>query len=108
MFENPVSNPIMSSRCRKNAITSVGWMLIDVYLQKGSSLKQDTKKGLPVPAASGTARPSVLDKSAHGEASGRANVVARIRSGLIEAGRGAGRPVDELFDELERERRLRH
>jgi DNA-binding phage protein len=30
-------------------------------------------------------------------------VVACIRRGLAQAGRGAGRPADEVFDELERE-----
>jgi DNA-binding phage protein len=33
----------------------------------------------------------------------RLNVVASVRRGLAQARKGAGRPADEVFDELERE-----
>jgi hypothetical protein len=45
----------------------------------------------------------LVDATAHREAACQLDVVASIRHGLAQARKGAGRPADEVFDELESE-----
>jgi len=41
--------------------------------------------------------------SSHKDVADKLDAVASIRRGLAQAREGAGRPADEVFDELERE-----
>jgi len=45
----------------------------------------------------------VLDAGAYQGIASQLDAVASIRRGLAQARKGAGRPADEVFDELERE-----
>jgi len=43
-----------------------------------------------------------MDAAADRELADRAGAIAGIRRGLAQARKGMGRPVDEVFDDLER------
>jgi hypothetical protein len=51
----------------------------------------------------GKAEAILLDASAYQEVAAHLDAVASIRRGLAQAKKGMGRPVDDVFDELERE-----
>ena len=51
----------------------------------------------------GKAEAELLDATADQEVASQPDAVASIRRGLARARKGAGRPADEVFDELERE-----
>ena len=53
--------------------------------------------------AKGKAEAELLDATADQEVASQPDAVASIRRGLAQARKGAGRPADEVFDELERE-----
>jgi hypothetical protein len=45
----------------------------------------------------------VLDAPAYQDVADHLDAIASIRRGLAQAKKGLGRPVDEVFDELQRE-----
>jgi prevent-host-death family protein len=51
----------------------------------------------------GKAEAVLLDAAAYQEVAGHLDAVASIRRGLAQAKRGAGRPADDVFDDLEQE-----
>ena len=67
-------------------------------------MKRMKKTGRPlVLTVKGKATAVVLDATAYQEVAEHLDVVASIRRGLAQAEKGLGRPVDEVFDDLERE-----
>jgi prevent-host-death family protein len=67
-------------------------------------MKQMKKTGRPlVLTVKGKAEAVLVDAAAYQEVASQLDAVAGIRRGLAQARKGAGRPVDEVFDELERE-----
>ena len=67
-------------------------------------MKRMRKTGRPlVLTVNGKAEAVVLDASAYREVVDRLEAIASIRRGLGQARRGLGRPVDEVFDQLETE-----
>ena len=66
-------------------------------------VKRMRKSGRPlVLTVNGKAEVIVLDASAYREVAEHLDTVASIRRGLQQAKKGLGRPVDDLFDDLER------
>ena len=78
---------------------------LTTFKRKSTDLmKQMKKTGRPlVLTVNGKAEVVVLDASAYRDVAEHLDAVASIRRGLAQARRGEGRPVDEVFDELERE-----
>jgi PHD/YefM family antitoxin component YafN of YafNO toxin-antitoxin module len=71
-------------------------------------IKQMKKSGRPlVLTVKGKAEAVLLDAAAYQEVAGQLDAVASVRRGLAQARKGAGRPVDEVFEELEREDAIR-
>ena len=67
-------------------------------------LKQMKKSGRPlILTVNGKAEAIVLDAAAYRDISEHLDTVASIRRGLDDARHGRGRPVDDVFDDLERE-----
>ena len=67
-------------------------------------LKRMRKTGRPlVLTINGKAEAVVMDAAAYQEVAEQLDTIASIRHGLAQAKKGMGRPVDEVFDELERE-----
>jgi len=67
-------------------------------------MKRIKKTGRPlVLTVKGKAEAVVLDAAAYRDIADHLDTVAGIRRGLAEARKGLGRPVDEVFDDLERE-----
>jgi prevent-host-death family protein len=67
-------------------------------------MKRIRKTGRPlVLTVKGKAEAVLLDASAYQEVAAHLDAVASIRRGLAQAKKGMGRPVDDVFDELERE-----
>jgi prevent-host-death family protein len=71
-------------------------------------MKQMKKTGRPlVLTVKGKAQAVLVDAAAYQEVASQLDAVAGIRRGLAQARKGVGRPVDEVFDELEREDSIR-
>ncbi len=67
-------------------------------------MKRMKKTGRPlVLTINGKAEAVVLDPITYQQVAEHLDAITRIRRGLAQAERGEGRPVDEVFDELERE-----
>ena len=67
-------------------------------------MKRMKKTGRPlVLTVKGKAEAVLLDAAAYQQVASQLDVVASIRRGLLQAGKGAGRPAEDVFDELERE-----
>ncbi len=67
-------------------------------------MKRIKKTGRPlVLTVKGKAEAVVLDAAAYRDIADHLDAIASIRRGLAQAKKGLGRPVDEVFDELERE-----
>jgi prevent-host-death family protein len=67
-------------------------------------MKRIKKTGRPlVLTVKGKAEAVVLDAAAYRDVADHLDAIASIRRGLTQAKKGLGRPVDEVFDELERE-----
>jgi len=67
-------------------------------------MKRIKKTGRPlVLTVKGKAEVVVLDAAAYQDVADHLDAIAGIRRGLAQAKKGLGRPVDEVFDELERE-----
>lgn len=56
----------------------------------------------PVHTVNKKAEAALIDAAAHRKVAGHLAAVASIRRGLTQAKKGLGRPVDEVFDDLER------
>jgi PHD/YefM family antitoxin component YafN of YafNO toxin-antitoxin module len=66
--------------------------------------KAHKKTGRPlVLTVKGKDEAVVLDAAAHRDVVDQLDAIASIRRGLAQAKKGLGRPVDEVFDELQRE-----
>ena len=78
---------------------------LTTFKRKSSSLMKHMKKtGRPlVLTINGKAEAVVLDPEAYQDIAEHLDVVARIRRGAAQAGRGEGRPAQDLLDELKRE-----
>jgi len=78
---------------------------LTTFKRKSSSLMKRMKKtGRPlVLTINGKAEAVVLDPAAFQDVADHLDAVARIRRGLAQAGKGEGRPVEDVLDELERE-----
>ena len=67
-------------------------------------MKRMKKTGRPlVLTVKGKAEAVVMDAEVYQELADHLDAVAGIRRGLAQAKKGMGRPVDEVFDDLERE-----
>jgi len=67
-------------------------------------MKRVRKTGRPlVLTVKGKAEAVVLDAVSYQDVAEHLDAVAAIRRGLAQARSGEGRPVDEVFDDLERE-----
>ena len=67
-------------------------------------MKRMKKSGRPlVLTVNGKAEAVVLDAASYRDVAGHLDAIASIRRGLIQARKGMGRPVGEVFDDLERE-----
>ena len=67
-------------------------------------MKRLRKTGRPlVLTVKGKAEAVVLDAAAYRDVADHLDAIASIRRGLTQAKKGLGRPVDVVFDELERE-----
>ena len=67
-------------------------------------MKRMKKTGRPlVLTVKGRAEAVVMDAEVYQELADQLDAVAGIRRGLAQAKKGMGRPVDEVFDDLERE-----
>ena len=75
------------------------------FKRNSSSLMKRMKKtGRPlVLTLNGKAEAVVLDPAAYQDIADHLDAVASIRRGLAQARRGAGRPAEDLLNELERE-----
>src|SRR5712692_227891 len=78
---------------------------LTTFKRNSSGLMKHMKKtGRPlVLTVKGKAEAVVLDAAAYQGIASQLDAVASIRRGLAQARKGAGRPADEVFDELERE-----
>jgi len=78
---------------------------LTTFKRNSSGLMKHMKKtGRPlVLTVKGKAEAVVLDAKAYQEVASQLDAIASIRRGLAQARKGAGRPADEVFDELERE-----
>ena len=71
-------------------------------------MKRMKKTGRPlVLTVNGKAEAVLLDAATYQDVASQLDAVASIRRGLAQARKGAGRPADEVFDELEREDSIR-
>jgi prevent-host-death family protein len=71
-------------------------------------MKRMKKTGRPlVLTVNGKAEAVLLDAAAYQQVADQLDAVACIRRGLSQAHKGAGRPADEAFDDLERENEIR-
>lgn len=67
-------------------------------------MKLMKKTGRPlVLTVNGKAEAVVVDATAYREVAEQLDTIASIRRGLAQAKKGLGRPVDEVFDDLERQ-----
>ena len=67
-------------------------------------MKRIKKTGRPlVLTVKGKAEAVLLDAAAYQDVADHLDAVARIRRGLAQAKKGVGHPIDDVFDELERE-----
>ena len=67
-------------------------------------MKRMRKTGRPlVLTVKGRAEIVVLDASSYREVANHLDAIASIRRGLAQAKKGIGRPVDQVFDDLERQ-----
>jgi len=67
-------------------------------------MKQMKRTGRPlVLTVKGKAEAVILNTSLYQEVADHLDAVAAIRRGLDQAKRGLGRPVDQVFEDLERE-----
>jgi prevent-host-death family protein len=67
-------------------------------------MKRVKKTGRPlVLTVKGKAEAIILDPAAYRDVAEHLDAVAAIRKGLAQAHRGLGRPVDDVFDDLERD-----
>jgi prevent-host-death family protein len=67
-------------------------------------MKRIKKTGRPlVLTVKGKAEAVLLDAAAYQDVARHLDAIAAIRRGLAQARKGQGRPVDEVFDDLERE-----
>ena len=67
-------------------------------------VKHMKKTGRPlVLTVNGKAEAIVLDAGAYNDVADYLDTVARLRRGLAQARKGLGRPVDDVFNDLERE-----
>lgn len=67
-------------------------------------MKRIKKTGRPlVLTVKGKVEAVLLDAAAYQDVAHHLDAVASIRRGLAQAKKGMGRPVDEVFDDLERE-----
>ena len=75
------------------------------FKRNSSGLTRRMKKtGRPlVLTVKGKAEVVVLDAASYRDVAERLDAVASIRRGLTQAKKGLGRPVDQVFDDLERE-----
>jgi prevent-host-death family protein len=75
------------------------------FKRNSSDLMRRMKKtGRPlVLTINGKAEAVLLDPTVYQVVADQLDTVARIRRGLAQAKRGEGQPVDEVFDELEKE-----
>ena len=78
---------------------------VTTFKRKSSSLMKRMKKtGRPlVLTVKGKAEAVLLDAAAYQEVAEHLDSVAAIRRGLAQAKQGLGRPVDDVFRDLERE-----
>ena len=78
---------------------------LTTFKRNSSSLMKRMKKtGRPlVLTLNGKAEAVVLDPAAYQDIADHLDAVASIRRGLAQARRGAGRPAEDLLNELERE-----
>jgi prevent-host-death family protein len=76
------------------------------FKRKSSDLMKRMKKtGRPlVLTINGKAEAVLLEPAVYQQVAEQLDVIARIRRGLDQAMRGEGQTVDEVFDELGRER----
>jgi prevent-host-death family protein len=66
-------------------------------------MKRIKRTGRPlVLTVKGKAEAVVLDAAAYQEVAAHLDTAASIRRGLAQAKKGLGRPVDDVFDQLER------
>jgi len=78
--------------------------LTDFKRHSSGLMRRMKKTGRPlVLTVKGEAEIVVMDAATYQEIAEHLDVVARIRRGLAQAKRGAGRLVDEVFDDLERQ-----
>jgi prevent-host-death family protein len=67
-------------------------------------MKRMKKTGRPlVLTVKGKAEAVVMDAGVYQDLADHLDAVVRIRRGLAQAKKGLGRPVDEVFDEMERQ-----
>ena len=67
-------------------------------------MKRMRKNGRPlILTVKGKAEAVVLDAATYRDVADHLDAVASIRRGLAQAKKGLGRPVDEVFDDLERD-----
>lgn len=67
-------------------------------------MKRVKKTGRPlVLTVKGKAEAIILDPAAYRDVAEHLDAVASIRKGLAQARQGLGRPVDEVFNDLERD-----
>lgn len=67
-------------------------------------MRQMRETGRPlILTVNGKAEAVVLDAIAYRDVAEELDTIASIRRGLAQAAKSVGRPVDEVFDDLERE-----
>lgn len=97
----------MRSKCYNRIMIDVTQDIhsLTTFKRNSSGLMKHMKKtGRPlVLTVNGKAEAVVLDAKAYQEVASQLDAVASIRRGLAQARKGAGRPADEVFDEMERE-----
>ena len=78
---------------------------LTTFKRNSSGLMKHMKKtGRPlVLTVKGKAEAVLLDAAAYQEVAGQLDAVASIRRALTQARKGMGRPVDDVFDEMEHE-----
>lgn len=78
---------------------------VTTFKRNSSGLMRRVRKtGRPlVLTVKGKAEAVLLDAAAYRDIADHLDSVASIRRGLAQARKGLGRPVDEVFDELERQ-----
>lgn len=78
---------------------------LTTFKRKSSGLmKRMRKTGRPmVLTVKGRAEAVIMDPAAYQKMADQLDSILAIRRGLAQARRGAGRPVDEVFAQMERE-----